>query len=104
MTIIECILDIRVRNHQQRIERMKFLSVPQIVMEREQELLQKALNKDVTIKNSETLGCLEYVSVVAKIESGGKNYLHFECINGQKVNYFPQAKYGPCLFPAKEGV
>lgn len=89
-----------------RLERLKEISAPQIVIENitkelsvgDEEYANNFLNK-INIKKCPT-GVLDFeiINEERKIGRGGKPYYYMQTNNGE-FNFFPLAQYGAVLFP-----
>lgn len=103
MTIAAYILSCRVASHTDRLERLVGLLAPEMVLDRERELLARAQDGRIgpvsapkTGEPAETLLALDYTEVKWAKGRGGHHFATFTTASGP-VNYFPQAKFGPFI-------
>jgi len=83
--------------HAERIGNLEAMSAPSFVIEREQQLLDAALDGELNI--SDKCDCLAhtFVAVDWARGNGGKPFATFTTDNGDTVRYFPLAKHGRFL-------
>ena len=98
MTIKDYILTAELKNATTRLEGLINLNAPAIVIQGQQKLVSD-LEKGVLVVS----GDVEYLDAPysnheVKTGRGGKIYVSF---NDNSINYFPQAKFGRCIYCSK---
>lgn len=106
ITIAAYVLALRIERHTSRIASLAELNAPEMMLDRERELLERAtageLGKVGAPKgeSAEELLALDFLDCRWRTGSGGKAYLTFSTAIGS-VSYFPAAKFGPFISCAR---
>ena len=81
--------------YEYRIKRFKEINAPEIIQLNLKRLLKELKNGgEVDIKGDIEYLDFEFVTEEIKVGRGGKEYSQFTLKSGEKVNYFPSARYG----------
>jgi hypothetical protein len=95
-TIYNFLINKRIESRKRRLEELKRINAPEILIRNEQKNLKALINGDIGIKDKENLLDLEFSSYEMNKGRGGKTWIQFETEEGL-INYFPNAKYGPFI-------
>ena len=100
-TLKEKILDMEIKVTSKRLEAFNRIEgCPQILKDNLNSLLSEYENGSIKISGNKELLNVQYKNHEVKTGRGGKQYIAF---NNGTINYFPQARYGKCIYSATEG-
>lgn len=100
-TLKEKILDMEIKVTSERLEVYNRIEgCPQIIKDNLNNLLYEYENGNIKISGNKELLNVQYKNHEVKTGRGGKQYIAF---NNGTINYFPQARYGKCIYSATEG-
>ena len=100
-TLKEKILDMEIKVASERLEAFNRIEgCPQILKDNLNSLLSEYENGSIKISGNKELLNVQYKNHEVKTGRGGKQYIAF---NNGTINYFPQARYGKCIYSATEG-
>ncbi len=82
-------------NNKERLDKLVAIQAPGVMIEGiKKEITDLEAGKEVKIKGDTEYLEYAFISETWKTGRGGKKYVEFTLTNGEKVNYFPNAKYG----------
>ncbi len=90
MTIKEVIIKNKITSSNQRILDLVRLGAPEIIIERENELLEELNKNEIKISDKENLLDIECSGFELKTGRGGNKYILFN----KDILYFPNSRYG----------
>lgn len=96
MTIKQDILDGIISATRERLVKLNDLSAPQVIIDRDQQVLDEALAGKVKVSDKQNLINLGFTNVEYKNGKGGKPYREYATEKGT-VLYFPRARFGRFL-------
>ena len=88
--IIDFILRNEYRQSQERLEKLIQMKAPEVMIQRQQELVDELAAGKIKIGGDQDLLQCTFETFESKKGNGGKLYIQFD--NG--IKYFPNAKYG----------
>lgn len=82
-------------NNKRRLSSLVAIQAPDVMIKGiEKDIRDMEAGKEVKISGDVEYLEHEFVSETFKTGRGGKKYVEFTLANGEKINYFPNAKYG----------
>jgi len=95
MKINEFLKEKILENLKKRLNKLVAIPAPEIIIEAlKKEIKNIEAGKEIKISGDTKYLTHNFISDEIKIGQGGKKYTQFILENGEKVNYFPNAKYG----------
>lgn len=91
----DTIQDYLIFNKQSRIDRLKEIKAPEIMIQNDIKMIENYKSGNVKINGWNEFSQEVFKSFIWKKGNGGKEYVQFTLSDNSIVNYFPNGKFGP---------